>query len=152
MHDGSETLGAVRACSGPVSTSPPQCYLRRARIQIDGGKPISKGPKSAASPPVVDFDAEMVDMLRRWKVAQLEERLRAGTAWEPSEWLFTNQLAQPVNPEWVGKRFRRLIADTDLPTITMRPDAVTKTSGRGKNVILRQASDCAGDADETCDS
>ncbi|MCH8983829.1 MAG: site-specific integrase [Acidobacteria bacterium] len=94
--------------------------VKRARIQINGGKPITKGPKSAASRRVVDFDAEMVNVLRRWKVAQLEERLRAGTAWESGEWLFTNEIGQPVNPEWVGKRFRRLIADAGLPIITMR--------------------------------
>ena len=94
--------------------------VKRARIQINGGKPIIKGPKSAASRRVVDFDAEMVNVLRRWKVAQLEDRLRAGTAWEPGEWLFTNEIGQPVNPEWVGKRFRRLVADAGLPTITMR--------------------------------
>ena len=94
--------------------------VKRARIQINGGKPITKGPKSAASRRVVDFDAEMVNVLRRWKVAQLEDRLRAGTAWDPGEWLFTNEIGQPVNPEWVGKRFRRLVADAGLPTITMR--------------------------------
>jgi len=94
--------------------------VKRARIQINGGKPIIKGPKSAASRRVVDFDAEMVNVLRRWKVAQLEDRLLAGTTWEPGEWLFTNEIGQPVNPEWVGKRFRRLVADAGLPTITMR--------------------------------
>jgi integrase len=36
------------------------------------------------------------------------------------DWVFTNELGELVNPEWVGKRFRRLIAGTDLPTITMR--------------------------------
>ena len=32
----------------------------------------------------LEFDTEMVDVLRRWKVAQLEESLRAGMAWEIS--------------------------------------------------------------------
>ena len=94
--------------------------VKRARVQIDGGKPITKSPKSAASRRAVDFDTETSDVLRTWKVAQLEERLRSGTAWTTGDWVFTNDVGQPHNPEWVGKRFRKLIAGTDLPTITMR--------------------------------
>ena len=94
--------------------------VKRARVQIDGGKPITKGPKSAASRRVVDFDTDTSDVLRTWKVAQLEKRLLAGTAWTPGEWVFTNEVGRPHNPEWVGKRFRKLIAHPDLPTITMR--------------------------------
>ena len=94
--------------------------VKRARVQIDGGKPITKGPKSAASRRIVDFDTETSDVLRTWKVAQLEERLRAGSAWNPGEWVFTNEVGRPHNPEWVGKRFRKLIARSDFPTITMR--------------------------------
>lgn len=58
--------------------------------------------------------------LKEWRKRQLEERLRAGEAWESGDWVFTDQLGRPVNPDWVGKRFRRLLADTDLPSITMR--------------------------------
>ena len=94
--------------------------VKRARIQIDGGKPITKGPKSATSRRIVDFDTVTSDILRSWKVTQLEERLRAGTAWTPGKWVFTDESGEPHNPEWVGKRFRKLIADTDLPTIPMR--------------------------------
>jgi integrase len=58
--------------------------------------------------------------LKEWRRCQLEERLRAGEAWEIGEWVFTDELGKPVNPEWVGKKFRRLVATTSLPSTTMR--------------------------------
>ena len=105
---------------GDVDLAARVLSVKRARVQINGGKPITKAPKSAASRRVVDFDAETSDALRAWKVTQLEERLRAGTAWSQEDWVFTSEAGQPHNPEWVGKRFRKLIAGSDLPTITMR--------------------------------
>ena len=49
--------------------------------------------------------------LKEWRRCQLEERLRAG---ELGDWrvTFTDALGKPVNPEWVGKKFRRLAATT----------------------------------------
>ena len=110
--------------------------VKRARVQIDGGKPITKGPKSAASRRVVDFDTETSDILRAWKVAQLELRLLAGTAWTPGEWIFTNEVGRPHNPEWVGKRFRKLIAHSDLPTITLTPISTTTTANYGEEMLV----------------
>lgn len=68
----------------------------------------------------MDFDTETSDVLRAWKVAQLEECLTAGSAWNPGEWVFTNEVGRPHNPEWMSKRFRKLIVRSDLSTITMR--------------------------------
>ena len=48
---------------------------KRARVQVNGAAPITKGPKSPASRRVVDFDTGTRDVLRAWKVAQLEEKL-----------------------------------------------------------------------------
>jgi integrase len=94
--------------------------VKRARVQVNGGAPITKGPKSPASRRVVDFDTDTRDVLKAWKVAQLEEQLRAGTAWAGDGWVFTNEIGEPVHPEYVGKRFAKLTAGLDLPRITMR--------------------------------
>ena len=109
------------------------CGLQWSDVDLDGGvlsvgravvvargRPHVKEPKTAKSRRSVDLDDGTVAGLRDWRRHQLEERLRAGGAWNAGDWIFTNQLGEPVNPEWVGKRFRKLTAGDELPTITMR--------------------------------
>ena len=105
---------------GDIDLSAAALSVKRARVQVNGGAPITKGPKSPASRRVVDFDADTRDALKTWKVAQLEEKLRVGTAWTGGGWVFTNEIGEPYHPEYVGKRFRKLCAGLDLPRITMR--------------------------------
>jgi len=93
--------------------------VRRAVVVVDG-HPHVKAPKTAKSRRTVELDARTVVELKEWRRRQLEETLRAGEAWESGDWVFTDQLGKPVNPDWVGKRFRRLLTLTDLPSITMR--------------------------------
>ena len=80
--------------------------VKRARTQVEG-KPIVKAPKSAASRRIVDLDAVTVAALKRWKVAQLEERLRAGTAWELGEWVFTDEVGTPWRPDALTRAFQK---------------------------------------------
>lgn len=88
--------------------------VKRARTHVEG-KTIMKAPKSAASRRVVDLDSETVAVLRRWKVAQLEERLRAGTAWEPGEWVFTDEIGAPWRPDGLTKTFVKAAKVAGLP-------------------------------------
>jgi integrase len=93
--------------------------VRRARTQVDG-RPVVKGPKTAASRRLVDLDAETVAVLRRWKVAQLEERLRAGTAWEPGDWCFTNEIGAPHRPDAITRRFGAAVLTAGLPATDVK--------------------------------
>jgi integrase len=93
--------------------------VRRAVVVVRG-RPRVKEPKTARSRRTVDLDEDTVLRIRDWRKRQLEERLRAGASWSGGDWVFTDQLGRPVNPEWVGKQFRRLIRDLDLSPITMR--------------------------------
>ena len=88
--------------------------VKRARVQV-AGKTITKGPKSAASRRIVDLDEETVTTLRRWKVSQLEERLRAGTAWEPGKWVFTNEIGAPWQPDGLTTTFAKAAKAAGLP-------------------------------------
>ena len=88
--------------------------VKRARTQVEG-KPILKAPKSAASRRAVDLDTETVAVLKRWKVAQLEERLRAGTAWEPGEWVFTDEIGAPWRPDALTRAFQKAAKAGGLP-------------------------------------
>ena len=88
--------------------------VRRARTQVDG-QPVVKAPKTAASRRVVDLDSETVAVLRQWKVAQLEERLRAGTAWETGDWCFTNEIGAPYRPDAITRQFMKAARAAGLP-------------------------------------
>ncbi len=93
--------------------------VKRARTQVEG-KPILKAPKSAASRRTVDLDAETAAVLKRWKVNQLEERLRAGTAWEPGEWVFANELGAPWRPDRLTRRFVEAVKAAGLPATDIK--------------------------------
>ncbi|MCH7583293.1 MAG: site-specific integrase [Acidobacteria bacterium] len=88
--------------------------VKRARTQVEG-KPVVKAPKSAASRRIVDLDTETVAVLKRWKVAQLEERLRAGTAWEPGEWVFADEVGTPWRPDALTRAFQNAAEAGGLP-------------------------------------
>lgn len=93
--------------------------VRQAVVMVDG-HPHLKAPKTAKSRRSVDLDRTSVAVLKQWRRRQLEERLLASEAWHGGDWVFTDQLGKPVNPEWVGKRFRTLVSQSGLPSITVR--------------------------------
>ena len=93
--------------------------VKRARTQVDG-KPIVKGPKSASSRRVVDLDRETVSVLKRWKATQLEERLRAGTAWQSGEWVFANELGAPWRPDAFTRAFVHAAKAAELPRTNIK--------------------------------
>jgi integrase len=93
--------------------------VRRARIQVDG-RPVMKAPKTASSRRVVDLDAGTVAALRRWKANQAEERLRAGTAWEPGEWVFADEIGRPWRPDAVTRLLIQAARVAGLPRTDVR--------------------------------
>ena len=74
-----------------------------------------KGPKTASSRRVVDLDKGAVAAWRRLRVAQAEERLRAGTAWEPGDWCFADQLGRPWRPDAMTRSFIKAATAAGLP-------------------------------------
>lgn len=88
--------------------------VRRARTLVDG-RSVLKGPKTATSRRTVDLDAGTVAALREWRRVQLEERLRAGDAWEAGEWVFTDELGRPWRPDTLTRKFVRAVKATGLP-------------------------------------
>lgn len=93
--------------------------VRRAVVIVDG-MPHVKPPKTARSRRTVELDKGTVAALREHRRLQLEERLRAGTAWSPGAWCFTNEIGEPLRPDWAGKRFSTLVEAAGLRAISMR--------------------------------
>lgn len=93
--------------------------VRRALVLVDG-QPVLKGPKTAASRRSVDLDAGTVTALREWRKTQLQERLRAGEAWEPGVWVFTDESGRPWRPDTLTRRFKAAVKATGLPETDIR--------------------------------
>ena len=94
--------------------------VRRSVVIVDGGPPIVKPPKTAKSRRTVELDRRTVSALREWRRTQLEERLRAGEAWNPGEWVVADELGAYLRPDRLGKRFVALSRAAGLRTITIR--------------------------------
>jgi integrase len=93
--------------------------VRRARVVVDG-RTVTKAPKTVRSRRTVDLDAGTVAALREWRRAQLEERLRAGEAWHAGEWVASDEIGRPSNPEYITRRFSEIAWETGLPPITVK--------------------------------
>ena len=94
--------------------------VRRSVVIVDGGPPIVKPPKTAKSRRTVELDRRTVSVLREWRRTQLEERLRAGEAWNPRDWVVADELGACLRPDRLGKRFVVLSRAAGLRTITIR--------------------------------
>lgn len=67
----------------------------------------------------VALDGETVTVLRRWRTLQLEERMRWGEAWTDTGLVFTREDGTGVHPDYVSKRFKARVAETDVPEIRL---------------------------------
>lgn len=57
----------------------------------------------------------VVDALKRHKISQAIDRLKAGEAWEDSGFVFTNEMGHHVSPNTVYHNYKRIVASIGLP-------------------------------------
>ncbi|MFI6741755.1 hypothetical protein ACIBI9_53350 [Nonomuraea sp. NPDC050451] len=67
-------------------------------------------PKSAAGCRVVALDAETVRVLTRHRERQEQLSATAGTRWRDSGYVFTTAGGEPLRPDYLTGRIRRLVA------------------------------------------
>jgi integrase len=76
------------------------------------------GPtKTARSRRRIELDPETVDVLRRHRKAQAEERLAIGAGWVDHDLVFCRVDGEPVHPDWFTRYFVRLESRLDVPQI-----------------------------------
>ncbi len=73
--------------------------------------------KTASSRRTVALDASTVTVLREHRTRQLEERLRAGTAWRDLDLVFSREDGTMLSPDWVTRRFQRTAEKLGLEPI-----------------------------------
>lgn len=126
-----------------------QAFLRIAHTRVlVGGHPQESTPKTKAGQRRIGLDPGLVDILRAHRRRQLEDKLRAGTAWTDSGAVFTDEIGRPLNPDHISDRFGKLCATAGVPTIRLhdtRHTAVTLMIASGEDVKV--VSTLAGHAD-----
>jgi integrase len=92
--------------------------LREVRVHMPDGKWITKvseaEPKTKNAYRSLPASKQVMEILRRHKATQHQRRIKAGNAWIDSNYVFTNDIGQPVNPNGVAKQFRRFLHRSGL--------------------------------------
>ena len=92
-------------------------------------------PKTASSRRQIALTQTAVESLRRHRVAQAEERLALGGAWEDNDLVFANEVGRPIEVRNAMRRsFLPLLKRAGLPRIRfhdLRHTAATLLLGQG---------------------
>ncbi len=74
-------------------------------------------PKTSRGRRTIDIDSETVAILRRWRRAQLEERMACEGDWQGTGFIFTRKDGRPHDPDVVSQRFNRMVTHAELPRV-----------------------------------
>ena len=90
-------------------------------LQEDGYVNVTTPPKTEAGKRVIPLTPTLSNLLEEQRRAQLQERLRAGSAWEGDEpgrgsaYIFANALGRPADRNNMNRTFRRVLDNAGLP-------------------------------------
>jgi len=76
---------------------------------------VENEPKTAAGERAVLLPSFVADMLKQHRVQQLEVQLKAGSAWEDHDLVFTDLSGGYFNPRYLEKLFKKIAAQASLP-------------------------------------
>jgi integrase len=92
------------------------------------GETYESVPKTAAGQRTIPLDAALVSRLTDRRRQQAAERLRAGSAWTDSGYVFADALGRPYPPEHFTGRFDVLVKAAKLRRITLHGTRHTAAS------------------------
>jgi len=76
-----------------------------------------KGTKTASSVRTIKLPEIAVNLLRKYRTWQIEQRLAVGDQWEDNDRLYTSWNGKPAHPDTLTSWFEDFINRTDLPKI-----------------------------------
>ena len=92
-----------------------QIHIRRSVRRITGQGMVYSTPKTKLSKRTVEIAPATIVVLRAYRLAQKERRLRAGDLWDTEpDLFFTNDLGGPLDGVGVTKAFQKLVANAGL--------------------------------------
>lgn len=83
----------------------------RESIVAVGGSSVRGTPKRRSSFRTITVDDALLDALRRWKVTQLEQRLKAGPLWQDTNAVITTRHGKAMDPNTMGRGMIRFVLD-----------------------------------------
>ncbi len=89
------------------------------QLQQLGGRLVAGPPKSDAGRRVIALDKTTITALREHRSRQQAERAAAGPRWTETGYVFTTTAGKPVGPDRMTRLFRRLVAESGLPPVTL---------------------------------
>jgi len=111
------------------------------QLQQLGGRLMAGPPKSDAGRRVIALDRTTIAALRAHHVGQQAERAAARWRWAETGYVFTTVTGKLVGPDRLTRLFRRLVADSGLPPVTLhglRPGAATLALAAGTDLKIVQ--------------
>ncbi|MEW2121937.1 site-specific integrase [Streptomyces sp. NPDC005474] len=96
-------------------------WLRISAQIVEVAYRVYGEPPKADSVRTISMSAESVDVLRAWRTTQEEERTEwSGVrAWTKSDRVFTQENGEPYHPDWISRRFKRLVELSGLPPVRL---------------------------------
>jgi integrase len=92
----------------------------RNRVSAGRGKAVSTHqPKTRRGRRNVALDVTSVEVLRRHRPVQLEERMRLGPAWVDSGYVFCGVDGAALHPDTITASFKSIIGNLDVPQIRL---------------------------------
>jgi integrase len=91
-------------------------WIREQIIAVDGVDHIGP-PKSMAGVRLLALDEFTNQLL--WRHWLFQHRRFAGTGRNPDGYMFTHADGRPVRPDWLTRRFARLVRQLDLPPVRL---------------------------------
>jgi integrase len=101
--------------------------VRGTLARVDGALVVTE-PKTAKSRRSVPLSATAGRVLREVRTAQAAERLRAGSAWQQTGYVFTTELGTPYEPRNSLRALQSAAAHAGLPDIGLH---TLRHCGRG---------------------
>jgi integrase len=112
-----------------------------SQLQQLGGRMVTAPPKSDAGRRVIALDATTVAAPCEHRVGQQAEREAAGARWTETGYVFTTRAGKPVGPDRLTRMFRKLVAGSGLPPVTLhglRHGAATLALAAGADLKVVQ--------------
>ena len=92
--------------------------INKATQYVSGYGTFEKSTKSDTSNRIIYIAHTTIDILRKYKVAQYEQRLLLGNKWKGSERVFTTDIGEDMHPDRPYKILKHIIKKYDLKDIT----------------------------------
>lgn len=94
-----------------------EVVVRRNRVVVEH-EVVEGSPKNDRVRRIA-LDPATLEVLKRWRAIQAEERLVIGPYWEGDDYCFTWPDGSLVHPGFITRTFRRLVTEAGLPPLSL---------------------------------